>query len=272
MPELELAGGHIHYQDSGTDVPIVEVHGYTGNLNNWTALNTQLESSWRTIALDLPGHGRSGVRMQAQDYDLDTLAQSVLEFAQALGIGPFYLMGHSMGGTVAQHFAVAHADRLRGLVLVDTAATMPKLTRMEDRRRLVELARDEGMEAVFEAQLQGMQLSQRLQENPELIDAWRQEFLLTSREAYVYCAIAIAQRRPLIDELAKLDLPTLIVAGEFDEPFLEPSRVLHETIAGSRLEIMEGCNHAPFVEKPAEFAAVLQSFLAPLQAIARRSA
>src|SRR5581483_3042218 len=192
MPTIESSSGHIHYVDSGAGVPLLQVHGYTGNLNNWSTLNAELDSTWRTIALDLPGHGHSAVPLQPQDYDLDALAESVHQLVSALDIGPFYLIGHSMGGMVAQHFALAHADLLRGLVLVDTSATMPNLSRMEERRRLIEIARDEGMEAAFEAQLLGMQLSARLQANPELIAAWRQEFLLTSREAYVYCAVAIA--------------------------------------------------------------------------------
>ncbi len=272
MAEFSVNGTSIHYQDSGSGLPVVQVHGYTGNQNNWAAANAALGGRYRTIALDLPGHGRSGVRAGPEGYDLDLLAGDVRLLLEHLGVGSCVLMGHSMGGMVAQHFAVAHPGLLRGLVLVDTAATLPKLPRVQERQRLLAIALEQGMESAFAAQLEMFPPSQRLLENPHLIDSWRQEFLMTSREAYVYCAQAIAQRRPLLDELAAVAAPTLIIVGEHDEPFIEPSQVMHQRINGSRLVTMAGCNHAPFVEKPADFAGVIVDFLAQVESgIAERA-
>ncbi|HXG36043.1 MAG TPA: alpha/beta hydrolase, partial [Dehalococcoidia bacterium] len=204
--------------------------------------------------------GRSSAPPEPESYSLDLLADDIYHLVRHLQLDSCYFMGHSMGGMLVQHLAVQYPELVRGLVLIGTTAEPPDPTRFQARRRLIEIAREQGMEAVFAAQLE-MGLSQRLQDNPQLIEMWRKEFLLTSREAYIYCASAIARRPSLLAQLAALDVPALIVCGQHDDPFLEPSRRMAEHMPASRLVVMEGCNHAPHVEKPQEFNSLLLEFL-----------
>jgi pimeloyl-ACP methyl ester carboxylesterase len=121
---------------------------------------------------------------------------------------------------------------------------------------------------VFEEMLRASLLAGELAEaaNSVYIEKWREQFLLTSLEGYVYCAQAIHGRRPLLDELHRIQVPTLIVCGALDEPFLEPSRQMHERIAGSELAIIPGAGHVPTIERPQEFNRILTSFLARVEA------
>jgi pimeloyl-ACP methyl ester carboxylesterase len=119
------------------------------------------------------------------------------------------------------------------------------------------------MEAVFEEVAQTPSLgSQMIEENPQLIDIWREQFLMTSLEGYLYCGEAIGSRRPLLEELSQIRVPTLIICGELDEAFLEPSQRMHEAIPDSELAIIPGAAHTPILEKPLEFNKALLSFLA----------
>jgi pimeloyl-ACP methyl ester carboxylesterase len=114
---------------------------------------------------------------------------------------------------------------VRALVLVDTAADLPQDMPWEERARLMELARTAGMEVVFEEMAHTPPLgSQLIQDNPQLIDIWREQFLMTSLEGYLYCGQAIGRRRPLLEELSQIRVPTLIICGELDEPFFAPSQ------------------------------------------------
>ncbi|KKL08125.1 hypothetical protein LCGC14_2579030, partial [marine sediment metagenome] len=131
----------------------------------------------------------------------------------------------------------------------------------QERARLVELARTQGMEAVFEEQLRTNPMADQLRAQPQLLETWRQQFLLTSREAYLYCAQAMARRESLLDELGAIEVPTLIICGENDDPFVKPSHRMHERIPGSELVIIPGAGHTPQIEKPAEFNSVLTGFL-----------
>lgn len=262
MPHAKVNGIELHYREAGQGFPIVLIHGFTGNLRNWALQIPVLRQEYRTVSLDLRGHGHSEKPTRPEDYTLELMAEDVYALMGHLGIGECFLMGHSMGGMIAQHLVLSHPEPFRALVLVDTAAEVPDGLRVQERARLVEIAREQGMEAVFEEQLKINPMAQQLRDQPEMLELWRQQFLLTSREAYMYCTRAMANRRPLLDDLPSLTLPTLIICGENDEPFLEPSRRMHERIAGSELVIIPGAGHTPQMEKPAEFNRALIDFLA----------
>jgi 3-oxoadipate enol-lactonase len=263
MPHLSIKGLDIHYKERGQGFPVVLIHGYTGNLRNWALQVRALAQTYRTISPDLRGHGLSVKPTRREDYSLELFAADVYGLLDALAVRECYLVGHSMGGMVAQEFMLRHPEMVRALVLVDTAADVPQAMPWQERARLLELARTDGMEAVFEEMAHSPPLgSQLVEDNPELIDVWREQFLMTSLEGYLYCGQAIGNRRPLLEELSQIRVPTLIICGELDEPFLEPSQRMHQRIAGSELVIIAGAGHTPTLEKPSEFNEALLSFLA----------
>ena len=262
MPHISVNGLDIHYKEGGAGFPVVLIHGYTGNLRNWVLQIPLLTQKYRSVSFDLRGHGLSGKPTRPDDYSLELMAADVHGLLQALDISECYLAGHSMGGMVAQEFVLRHPEVVRALVLVDTAADMPQGISWQEGARLVKLARTQGMEAVFEENLKSPLPGQQwVAENPQFIDLWRQQFLMTSAEAYIYCGQTLHNRRPLLDELSQIRVPTLVVCGALDEPFLGPSRRIHARIAGSQLVIIEGSGHTPALEKPQEFNQALLSFL-----------
>jgi pimeloyl-ACP methyl ester carboxylesterase len=224
-----------------------------------------LSQQFRTVSLDLRGHGHSAKPVRPEDYGMDLLAEDVYALVQYLGLNECYLAGHSMGGIVAQQLILARPEPFRALVLVDTAAEMPDGLRTEQRARLVQIAREQGMQAVFEEQLRTNPQAEQLRSQPQLLEMWRQQFLLTSLEAYLYCAQAMANRKPLLDQLQAIEVPTLIICGENDEPFVGPSRRMHERIPASELVMIEGAGHTPQMEKTAEFNRALMGFLTDVE-------
>jgi pimeloyl-ACP methyl ester carboxylesterase len=91
---------------------------------------------------------------------------------------------------------------------------------------------------------------------------------MTSVEAYIGGNLAMENRESLLGRLASLTVPTLIVCGENDEPFLQPSREMEAAIPGSELTIIAGAGHAPATETPAEFNRTLAGFLDRVHAAA----
>ncbi len=262
MPKAVINGVEIHYRESGEGFPLLLIHGFTGNLRNWTLQAPVLTRDFRMISLDLRGHGHSEKPTRPEDYSLELMADDVWGLLQHLAIDGCYLIGHSMGGMVAQHLALAHPEPVRALVLVDTAAEVNSAMRTQDGARLVEIARAQGMEAVFEEQLRINPMADQIRGQPQLLGLWRQQFLLTSREAYIYCARAIVRRESLLDKLHAIEAPTLIICGENDDPLVEASRRMHERIAGSELEVIRGAGHTPQIENAPEFNRVLSEFIA----------
>ena len=122
MPHAHVNGIEIHYREAGQGFPLVLIHGFTGNLRNWALQIPVLTQQFRTVSLDLRGHGQSHKPTRREEYSLELLADDVYALIQHLDIGECYVAGHSMGGMIAQHLVLAHPEPFRALVLVDTAA------------------------------------------------------------------------------------------------------------------------------------------------------
>jgi pimeloyl-ACP methyl ester carboxylesterase len=101
-------------------VPMVFVHGFANDAHVWDDIAPIVAPHYRVIALDLRGHGDSG-RAPDGRYDAEVLCDDLVCALENLGIERLVLVGHSLGGRVSMHFAGRHADRLAGLVLVDSA-------------------------------------------------------------------------------------------------------------------------------------------------------
>jgi 2-succinyl-6-hydroxy-2,4-cyclohexadiene-1-carboxylate synthase len=265
MPVANVNGIELNYRDVGEGFPVVLVHGFTGNTRNWALTVPALRERFRCVSVDLRGHGHSGKPTQREDYTLELMAGDVIGLLEQLGIGECYLVGHSMGGMVSQAIVLARPELVRALVLVDTAAEVPKTLlyteRMKEREGLTEIARSQGMEAVFDAQLRMNPQREMLEANEDFVRTWREQFLMTSVDAYVHCAHGMSTRPSLLAELGTVGVPTLIVCGVNDEPFVEPSRLMHESIPGSELVMLEGAGHSPQFEAPVKFNEVLVGFL-----------
>jgi pyruvate dehydrogenase E2 component (dihydrolipoamide acetyltransferase) len=127
-PEIvELAGGPLCYlaMGEGEGPPLVLVHGFGGDMNNWMFNQPALAESCRVLAVDLPGHGRSGKEVGAGD--LVSLSRSLVAFLDALDIKQAFFAGHSLGGAILLDIALNHPDRVAGMTLVSPAGLGPEI-------------------------------------------------------------------------------------------------------------------------------------------------
>lgn len=269
MPNANVNGLEIHYRDTGGDAfPVVLAHGYTGNSRNWALTVPALRASYRVISPDHRGHGMSSKPSDRDDYALQSMADDLYGVLQHAGVQQCFLVGHSMGGMISQLLTLSHPEVVRALVLVDTAAEIPPGLRAKERyaerQTLIQIAEEHGMEAVFDEQIKTA--DPRVLANPLFLQTWRAQFLLTSREAYIGGAKAMASRESIVPRLGEIKAPTLVICGENDEPFLEASHIMHQKIPGAKLEIIPGAGHTPQIETPAEFNRILTGFLASISA------
>ncbi|HBE94868.1 MAG TPA: hypothetical protein DDW80_05425 [Desulfovibrio sp.] len=113
-------GQPVFYQDLGAgENAIVFIHGWSCDHTIWDQQTADLSRTWRTLALDMPGHGRSSAI--EREYDLDMLARAVDAVVRHSGARRVVLAGHSMGLMVAYRYALAHPEKVAGLVNVDGA-------------------------------------------------------------------------------------------------------------------------------------------------------
>jgi len=120
MPELDVNGTRLFYQQSGTGPDVVLVHAVTSNQAVWmfAGLVDALTEHYRVTSYDLRGHGASD--RPKSGYTSAAMASDFAELHKGLGLGPAVLLGHSFGGVVSMHAAVEFPEAVRGVILSDS--------------------------------------------------------------------------------------------------------------------------------------------------------
>ena len=170
-----LAGGiELAYDDAGTGVPLLFIHGWPHDRTLWAAQLSGLPTQARCLAPDLRGFGGSSVE---PPYSIDQYADDLAAFLTLLGVGRTVVCGLSMGGYVALALLRRHRALLRGLILTSTRATADTPDDREKRARLIAFVRDRGVEALASRQLKAMVGDTTFNSRPEcsrrFASSWR---------------------------------------------------------------------------------------------------
>lgn len=245
--------------------PLLLVHGFTGSSFDFAdQLDPLADAGFHAVALDLPGHGDS--HPDGPRFGFEAFAEVVLELADELAWERFALLGHSMGGIVAQYVAFEAAHRLTHLVLMDTTPAAvqidPALVDLA-----CELAGDGGLEAVLVVQ-QSLGVSplettpgRQLRERPGWQEASDARFLQCSAEMYVAMARQLTTAPDRADRLADVAVPALVLVGAEDRLLLDPSDRLVAVLPDAELVVIPDAGHSPQLENPAAWLDAVVGFL-----------
>jgi pimeloyl-ACP methyl ester carboxylesterase len=264
MPTASVNGVGLHYEVFGSGRDIVLCHGYSGSHQDWAHPVSALMSDYRVVVMDHRGHGGSQAPSSADAYSVKTFAEDVRSVMALTGAQGCCLGGHSMGGFIALELTLSHPELVSALVLVDTSSgemDMPPEHR-EARLKALQVARTQGMGAAFDyvANTSPM-VREHLQKHPRMREISRQRTVETSVDGYVHAWEAIRSWTAVTPRLSEIRVPTLIVVGEEDTPFLRPVQVLREGIPSSQMAVIPGSGHTPHIEQPGAFNRVLRDFL-----------
>ena len=233
---------------------IVLLHGFTQNAGCWRPFDLDLATDHEVVAVDLPGHGRSG----HDDADLDAAAELVAEVG-----GRAHYVGYSMGGRVLLHLALARPDLVETMTVV---GAHPGLETDEERsaRRtaddaLADRLEEIGVESFLDAWLANPLFAGLTEET-----AHRSRRLLNRADGLASSLrhTGTGTQRSLWSELVGLEVPTLVLAGADDPKFVDLGERLAATIgSAARFETVEGSGHTCPLEQPAETARILRRSL-----------
>jgi pimeloyl-ACP methyl ester carboxylesterase len=259
-----LPGGlELAYDESGSGVPLLLIHGWPHNRMLWAGQMSGLPTQARCIAPDLRGFGSSSV---TGPYSIAQFADDLAALLDALEIEQAVACGLSMGGYVALALLRQHRARVRGLILTSTRATADTPEASEKRARLIEFITTHGVEALAGAQLAGMLSRGTLESRAGVREALHDIMRSASPEGAIGGQRAMMARPDASDLLSTIAVPTLVVAGA--EDVLTPpdeQRALAAAIPGCTFELLGGAGHACAFERPAAFNHVLTEFLGELR-------
>ena len=256
MKIAELSGASLHYRedDDPDGAPVVFANSLGTDMRLWDAVNPLLPSNLRIIRYDKRGHGLSSC--PPAPYSMGALVSDAEGLLDHLNVRDCVFIGLSIGGMIAQGLAVKRMDQVRAMVISNTAAKIGTTEMWSDRIKAVQAG---GVEALADTIMERW-FSKQFRATPEL-KLWRNMLVRTPAEGYAGCSAAIAGT-DFYTTTASLTLPTLAIAGSEDGS--TPPDLVRETadlIKGSRFELIRGTGHLPCVEKPAEYASILTSFL-----------
>ena len=223
------------------------VHGSGGDGVVWSYQVSRLSRQYRVIVPDLPGHGRSA---GALSYTVEAYAAWLDSFRATLGFDRCVLMGHSLGGAVVQQYARTFPDRVTALVLVGTGCRF-----VLSRQYLEELQIPPGNESDPQVLQRAHELLARL---------YVSDFASLAKNGIetLHADIVAAGRFDSTAWIGQLQVPTLVVAGEYDL-IMPRARLqdLADRLSQSRLETVSATGHAVMTDNPRGFNAVVQPFL-----------
>ena len=244
------------HRRAGTGTPLVLVHGYLGGSAQWEAQIAHLSAGFDVIAPCLPGYGNAS--------DLPTcdrigaLADAVIGLLDDLGVAEFILLGHSMGGMIAQEIAAKVGNRVSRLVLYGTGP----VGLLPDRFESIETSRERLCADGVEQTARRIAATWfREGEAAQGFPLVAQIGALTTRQAALAGLDAMAHWDGR-EALATLHMPTLVLWGERDRSYRWPQvEILWKTLPDAQLAVMPGAAHAAHLEKPKLFHAILDDFL-----------
>jgi 2-succinyl-6-hydroxy-2,4-cyclohexadiene-1-carboxylate synthase len=235
--------------------PLVLLHGFTHTGRSWDGVVAALGERYRPLAPDIRGHGNAATKQPV------TLAK-VIEDLDALAPARFTLLGYSMGGRIALHYAITRRERVERLVLIGAGPGIADAAQREARRRA-----DEQLAAHIERQpieefARSWATTPVLAGQPPEVARRAQADRLRNTPAGLARALrglGTGALPPLGHRLAELDMPVGLVVGERDEKYLAIAKEMAGAIPDVELYVVAAAGHAVHLEQPQAIAQLLAS-------------
>jgi pimeloyl-ACP methyl ester carboxylesterase len=269
MLTARLNGINLAYDEHGEGFPLIWCHEFGGSLESWQPQVHFFARRYRVITYNARGYPPSDVPTDPAAYSEERAVDDLHDLLRYLRIESAFVGGLSMGGTAAVHFGRRYPDMARGLIVASagTGSTGPERFRLQC-QALADRLEAEGMAALREYAAGPTRV--RLQRKDPA--GWQEFADLLLHHSPIGSALTMrgvqAGRRPIFDyedELRRIQIPTLILAGDEDEPCLEPALFLKRTIPSSGLVVLPQSGHAINLEEPDLFNRAVLDFLTAVE-------
>ena len=271
MPTASIGGVNIHYEVTGRGIPLVWAHEFGGDHESWDLQVRFFSRGYQVITYNARGYPPSDVPTDPEAYSQEQAVEDLHGLLNHLGIEQAYIGGLSMGGTMTLSFGIAHPEMAKGLIVAGagTGSTDPQRMAREAEQFATKIER-EGMEPWGAAYAEGPTRVQFRRKDPKGWEQFRRGVMGHSATGSALTFRGVQGRRPSIyalePALRKLQVPTLIVIGDEDDPCVEPAIFMKRTIARSGLVVVPQTGHTVNLEEPDLFNRVVLDFMLAVEA------
>ncbi|MGN7401310.1 2-succinyl-6-hydroxy-2,4-cyclohexadiene-1-carboxylate synthase [Cytobacillus praedii] len=249
------------------NIPLVLLHGFTGNAGSWRKLKPHFERYSDVLAIDIVGHGKTGAPADISRYTITSAARDIDWILEKAGIEKANILGYSMGGRLALTFALTYPNKVGKLILESASPGLEE----EDQRAA--------------RRIQDDKLAVRIQEDgiPSFINFWENIPLFDTQKRLAENIQAEIRKQRLANSqiglinslkgmgtgsqpswwkrLNELNMPVLLLTGSLDEKFCQIADRMHGKMKNASRITISDCGHAIHVEKPKMFGTIVNEFL-----------
>ncbi len=252
MPTIDRDGVQVYYEVAGQGPAILLTHGFASASQFWRGQVDALSPDYRVITWDMRGHGRTDSPADPADYSEEATVEDMAAILDACGVEQAVLGGHSLGGYMSMAFRLTYPQRVRALMVFDTGpgfrSDAPREQWNERARRTGDRLEERGIEHLRE----GGESQRAWHVNGALGLAHAARGMMTQRDGRV------------INALPEIDVPTLVLVGANDEPYLAGTDYMGNKVPGVRKVVVPDAGHSANIEQPDFFNATVREFLAGL--------
>ncbi len=273
MPHLKTDDGvKLYYEDTGAGTPIVFVHEFAGDHRSWEPQVRYFSRNYRCITYSARGYPPSDVPPNMESYSQARWREDIRCVIDSLKLQTPHVVGLSMGGFATLHFGMEYckkgrAPRALSLTVAGCGSgAHPAVYRQfqADAVALAERIRAEGMAKMAATYGHGPTRIQFQNKDPRGFAEFARQLSEHSPEGSANCSLGYQSRRPCIydmtEQMAAIDVPTLVMTGDEDEPCLEPSLLMKRAIPKAGLAVLARSGHGINLEEPALFNQLVGDF------------
>ena len=258
MPLLTADDGiRLHYEEAGTGIPIVFVHEFAGDSRAFEPQLRHFARRYRCIAFNARGYPPSDVPLEPERYSQARARDDIRAVMDALGIDKAHVVGLSMGGFAVLHFGFTYPERARSLVVAGCgygAEPAQQQKFQAESEAWAQRFESLGMRDAGAIYAEGPTRVQFQNKDPRGWREFAQQLQEHSSAGAALTQRGVQKRRPslydLVDKMAAITAPTLIMTGDEDWPCLEPGILMKRVIPSAALVVMGNAGHAINLEEP----------------------
>jgi pimeloyl-ACP methyl ester carboxylesterase len=274
MPMITTDDGvKLHYEEAGSGTPVVFVHEFAGDGRSWEPQLRHFSRRYRTIAYNARGYPPSDVPGDFERYSQARARDDIRSVLDALGLEKAHIVGLSMGAFATLHFGMQYPARALSITVAGggygshpAQYTGFQAAALENAK----LIREKGMAHFAATYGHGPTRVQLQNKDPrgfaEYVGQLAEHSALGSANTNLGCQARRPSLYDLTEDMQRMRVPTLIMAGDEEEPCLEACLLMKRCIPTSGLAVLPRSGHAINLEEPALFNSLLENFLHQVEA------
>lgn len=272
MPTFAAGDGvNIHYEVTGQGFPLIFAHEFAGDITSWEPQVNFFARRYRVITYCHRGYPPSEVPEDPNAYSQERLVADMRELLIHLGIEQAYIAGLSMGAATALSFGIAHPEMSRALVVAATGTgSTDRETHLEAWRHNVVRLKEEGIAGFADEYANSPTRVQFKRKDPMGWEKFHAGLAGHSALGSALITQGIQLKRPTVfqleEQMRRMDVPTLLLAGDEDDPCIEPMLFIKQCVRSSGLVFFPQSGHTINLEEPALFNRTVLDFLTAVEA------